>query len=329
MFAKILNAAYQSYPLSKPNAVWLRLRFIKHTFKHYQLVASFVENIEKLGYANLFLHKIPVLGAVEWPYIHKDWTVAERFAVMQRHYEVIKKFPSFLDVADGNPKVILDLSAYSPDTKIVLDKAQWFVREGEIVLNLFKEDLRIMSIAFTLSEKDHHLVMFIGAIQGLHANEHSLEKFKVLTKDFEGLRPRDLLMEVLRMLAKSIGVSKVLAIADAYRHHRHPYFADYHANTLKSSYDEIWLEQCGVAFGGDFYEIPIQKPRKDIAEVSSNKRAMYRRRYEMLDALQLRVDLLFGKKRVTAESVDAVEALPQKNHVEATRKLEEQRLECI
>lgn len=295
MFARVLKAANHTYPLSCPQSLWLRLRFIKHVIMHHQELRSFVSNIENLSYSSLFDHKIPVLGAVEWPYIHKDWPVNKRFSVIQQHYEIIRNLPEILNVSDGNPKTLVNLHGYSPNTAIVLDKAQWFVREGEIVLNLFKDESRVMSIAFTLSSENGELLMYIGAIQGLHADEHSLEKIKTLTKDLEGARPRDFLVEVLRIIAQNIGVSKILAISDSFRHHRHAYFANYHANTLKTNYDEIWLEQCGVAYSKDFYMIPLSKPRKNLAEVSANKRAMYRRRYELFDDIQQKISTIFGK----------------------------------
>lgn len=295
MITKILKAARQIYPVKCPRSLFLQLRFFKCVVVHYNTLKSFVEEITALGYANLFEHKIPVLGAVEWPYIHNHWDVVKRFDVIIGHYRLIKSLPQFLDVADGQPKEILDLSAYSPNTTVVLDKAQWFVREGEIVLNIFKDDLRMMSTAFTFAKLDGELVLYVGAIQGLHACEDSLDKIKVLTKDFEGLRPRDLLLDILRMLAESVGATKILAIADTHRHHRHPYFANYHENTLKTGYDGIWQEQGGEPLGEDFYALPMHKARKDLAEISSNKRAMYRRRYEMLDTIKQHIDQLFGK----------------------------------
>lgn len=301
MFAKVLEAANYSYPLCGIKSIWLRVRFFKHAFMHYQVLYSFVRKIRELNYSSLFDHKIPVLGAVEWPYIHKDWSVDKRFAVIQQHYEIIENLPEILNVADGHPKVLLNLHEYSPNTAIVLDKAQWFVREGEIVLNLFKEDARVMTIAFTLARENGELLIYVGAIQGLQADEHSLEKFKVLTKDLEGVRPRDFLIEVLRTIAQSIGVTKILGICDRFRHHRHAYFADYHENTLKTNYDEIWVEQGGETYSEDFYLIPLNKARKSLTEVSSNKRAMYRRRYQLFDEIQKKIGTVLGKNREQAE----------------------------
>lgn len=312
MRKRILKAAAAVYPLNCPKALYLRLRFFSCAIKHRRLVKSFVTEIDKLGYSSLFEHKIPVLGAVEWPYIHNQWDVRKRFDVIAEHYRLIQNLPQFLDVADGQPKKILDLSQFSSDTSVVLDKAQWFVREGEIVLNIFKEDFRMMSLAFTLSKLNSELVVYVGAIQGLHACEEALAKIKGLTKDFEGLRPRDLLIEILRMLAEQAGATKILAIADAHRHHRHPYFANYHDNTLKTSYDSIWQEQGGEPFGVDFFMLPLHKARKELSEISSNKRAMYRRRYEMMDSIHQSIQALFGRV-TTPLTIAPQEKRPEEN----------------
>lgn len=119
------------------------------------------------------------------------------------------------------------------------------MREGELVLNLFQGELRVASLAFTLSRSEEGLCMFIGAVQGIHKgvdSETSLNIYRVLTKDFEGLRPRSLLIEVLRHIAHGLGVTKLYAIGDGYRHHRHPYFGKDKSQELLANYDVIWQE---------------------------------------------------------------------------------------
>ncbi|MCU6405926.1 DUF535 family protein, partial [Enterobacter quasiroggenkampii] len=41
------------------------------------------------------------------------------------------------------------------------------------------------------------------------------------------------------------------------------------------------------------YRLPAQIARKEIAEIASKKRAEYRRRYEMLDAIQPQMATMF------------------------------------
>ncbi len=175
----------------------------------------------------------------------------------------------------------------------MIDRAHWFKREGELVLNLFKDELRVASMAFTFGIHNGVPTIFIGAVQGIHGGiptEESLLIHKNLTKDFEGLRPRSLLLDILKTIGNTFGISKLLAISDENRHHRHKYFGAVQSSKLATTYNQIWIEHGGYQ-GVDpgFYEIPIHLMRRGPEEIPSKKRAMYRRRYEILDEIEKEV----------------------------------------
>lgn len=258
-----------------------------------------------MGYTELFRHEIPLLVAAYSPYIHNQWSVQERFKVILDHYRMIKNLPDTLNLVDGQPKVLLDLSQYSAGTMITLDKARWFVREGELVLNLFKDELRLMSVAFTFSKLNDEFVIYIGAIQGKQPCCETLLLLKEQSKNFEGLRPADLLLEVLRMMAANLGAKKILAISDENRHHRHKHFSQLHSNLLKTNYNEKWLENQGVPLNNGFYLLPIKKLRRDLTEVASNKRAMYRRRYNILDEIEVALNQALNSLKTELPSTTA------------------------
>lgn len=294
MHGEVITAAKKLYPitgldLTSLKNILFRMRFIKRAKQQEALLNDFIEGMTKLGHSEIFAQKPYMLGLLEWPYMHNQWDLHQRIQTILAHYKLLPKLPEFLNVADAKPKTIVDLNYVSEGASIALDRAIWFAREGEVVLNLFKGNQRVKSIAFTLNVLNNELVIYVGAIQGIHADDDSLGLFKSLTKDFEGLRPRSLVIELLRMVAENIGAKKILAISDENRHHRHPYFANTHKNTLKTGYDSIWLDHEGVKLENGFFEIPVAKHRRDIAEVSSNKRAMYRRRYQMLDKIEANV----------------------------------------
>ncbi len=272
---------------------------------------SFIQDIYAMGYSELFNHEIPLLVAVYSPYIHNQWTVPERFKVITNHYKMIRKMPSVLNLVDGQPKILLDLNEYSTNTFITLDKAKWFVREGELVLNIFKDELRLMSVAFTFSKLSDHAVLYIGAIQGKQSSNETLAMLKELSKNFEGLRPADLLLEILRMVAVNLGITKILAICDENRHHRHRHFSQTQNSLLKTNYNDKWEENQGTLLNNGFYELPIKKTRKDFAEIASNKRAVYRRRYSMLDAIESQLNLVLDSSKTDIAA--ATEAFPNTN----------------
>ncbi|EXF94061.1 VirK domain-containing protein [Pseudomonas fluorescens HK44] len=235
------------------------------------------------------------VGVVHWPYISRCWRSQDRLSVLASHYEVVtKSCPQLLLLGRNDRLMLSDLSECSVGCSLVLDRPVWFMREGELVLNLFQGDLRIASIAFTLCRTEVELCIFIGAVQGIHKgveSDRSLEIYRTLTKDFEGLRPRSLLIEAIKYIARSVGVEKIYAIGDGYRHHRHPYFGAEKAQDLAANYDVIWLEHGAIPSGReDFFEIPMVLSKKALDCIPSKKRAMYRRRYELLDDVFTRID---------------------------------------
>lgn len=257
------------------------------------------------------------VGVVHWPYISKNWNAQDRLGVLASHYEVItKSCPQLLLFGRTESLVLSDLSAFSAGCFLVLDRPTWFMREGELVLNLFQGDLRIASIAFTLCRTDTELCIFIGAVQGIHKgveSDLSLSIYRDLTKDFEGLRPRSFLIEVIKYLAINLGVEKIYAVGDGYRHHRHPYFGTEKAQELAANYDVIWLEHGATpSEREDFFEIPMEPSRKPLDSIASKKRAMYRRRYELLDDTFRRIDSVlsasYSKQRDASDHRATVES---------------------
>jgi len=235
------------------------------------------------------------VGVVHWPYISKSWSPKNKLSVLASHYEVVSKScPQLLLLGRSDRLLLSDLSEFAAGCSLVLDRPFWFMREGELVLNLFQGDLRIASIAFTLCRTDTELCIFIGAVQGIHKgveSELSLSIYRDLTKDFEGLRPRSFLIEVIKYIAINIGVEKIYAVGDGYRHHRHPYFGAHKALELAANYDVIWLEHGATpSEREDFFEIPMMLSRKPLDSIASKKRAMYRRRYELLDDTFKKID---------------------------------------
>ncbi|MBK5400970.1 DUF535 family protein [Pseudomonas sp. TH39(2020)] len=235
------------------------------------------------------------VGVVHWPYISRSWGPKNKLSVLASHYEVVtKSCPQLLLLGRSDSLMLSDLSEFAAGCSLVLDRPFWFMREGELVLNLFQGDLRIASIAFTLCRTDTELCIFIGAVQGIHKgveSERSLSIYRDLTKDFEGLRPRSFLIEVIKYIAINIGVEKIYAVGDGYRHHRHPYFGAHKALELAANYDVIWLEHGATpSEREDFFEIPMILSRKPLDSIASKKRAMYRRRYELLDDTFKKID---------------------------------------
>ena len=291
-FNAFVKVSRDVYPSNSINALIRKLFFYCKAKKNSALIQKFSQEINQLGYGHIFQHEPSVFGNVVWPYIHKDWGVAERFSSIAKHYKLLKSLPKFLDISDGSPKEIVNLSAFSPNTAIVLDKPRWFVREGEIVLNIFHHDLRVMSIAFSLGYHNNEIALYVGGIQGIHSgvpSQKSLEIIKQLTKDFHGLRPRSFVIMALRMIATRVGATKILAVDQKHRHHHHPYFKSSAKSLSNTNYDEIWSDHEGAPHADGFYHLNINTAHKDLSEFESKKRSMHRKRYDMLDQVEQQI----------------------------------------
>jgi uncharacterized protein VirK/YbjX len=238
------------------------------------------ERFERLG--------VDCIGVVQWPYISKCWSAPQRLEAVASHYEVVAAHCApLLMLRRDERRQLCDLSAYASGCSLVLDRPIWFQREGELVVNLFQGDLRVASLAFTLCREAAGLCLYIGAVQGIHKgvdSDTSLTIYRELTKSFEGLRPRSLLIEAIKCVARTVGAGRIYAVGDQYRHHRHPYFGAEKHEDLAANYDVIWQENgAGPSDREDFFSIPLAPAQRAAEDVAAKKRAMYRRRHALLD----------------------------------------------
>ncbi len=291
MIKEVLYTAKYHYPGVSPRAVKKKFVFLYKAALYKKCLGFYYRRMVALSKYRSIALRPNMLGFLEWPNICNTWSIEKRFDVVATHYELMDTTYSPLNyfVLD-EPLIIADLSFIADGVRLLIDRPPWFVREGQLVLNLFDRDLRVVSLAFTLGKDHDGLMIMVGAIQGIHngiPKDDSLLIFKQMTKLFDGLRPRSLLLEVLRIIARILGANKILAVADENRHHRHPYFSKHQEVKFRTNYNEIWKEHGGIQnISREFYVLPIVSARKAESEISSKKRAMYRRRYQKLDTIE-------------------------------------------
>ena len=225
-----------------------------------------------------------LIGVAMWPYVNRRWTAAQRFSALQGHYPELDDFPG-LHIGTQERVLVSDLGGIVPGLTIAIDRPDWFMREGELTINLFTEAFRAYSLAFTFGRVAGQRVLYVGCIQGRHAQGIEV-LYRNLTKKLHGWRPRDVMVSLIQMIGAATDVSTIYLVSDDARVHRHRYFGDRHEGLISANYDEIWTEHGAVAGTGGFFELGTGIRRREPHEMSPNKRAMYRRRYELMDALR-------------------------------------------
>ncbi len=238
-----------------------------------------------------------LVGVAIWPYICSSWSAETRLQRIDEHFRVIEKMDPALDFRVNAMLPLLDLDDVATNLRVILDQPKWFIREGLFVINLFILDARIYSLAFSLAFESDEVVAHIGAIQGVDV-DGILADYKDLTKALHGMRPRDFLVELFRIFCRSIGVTRIYAVDDAKRQHRSSYFGLAKSEELLLNYNDIWLERGGVQNGEDFFVFSVDPPMRNLDEVPSKKRAMYRRRYELLQSLEGRMQEKFRAQAI-------------------------------
>jgi uncharacterized protein VirK/YbjX len=259
----------------------VRLMFVAAALRESRVSNEFATADPKSQLGRLLSEWPQTVGLLLWPYQCASWDAAERLTRVKAHLACVDAIPG-LQLPPGEKLILLDLSSYSPGISLVLDRAEWLTREGHLTLSLFKGDFRAFTLSFSLSGYPNP-ELFIGGLQGRQTDD-ALDIYRELTKDFEGVRPRDLILEMLRIFSVKTGVRHIYAVADDHKIFRHKYFGKKALPGL--TYDDVWRDRSGVRVAETHFELPLHGSRRPIEEIAAKKRSMYRRRYEMLDQIE-------------------------------------------
>lgn len=207
-------------------------------------------------------------------YVNRRLKPPARYAIISDHYRKLMAIfpPAMLEaiyLGGGYPIGTLTLKDGSA-LAIELRRPSGRSREGELCLCLADTQGRLLS-SMIFSIADGGSTIVIGCLQGAAAGL-GLETVRELTKQSHGLRPKNLLLSLLRAFADYFGITRVRGIANV----AHPYAR--HSDKIKANYDSFWLECEGVLDDQDFYEIPVSEPVRDEARVASKHRSTFRQR---------------------------------------------------
>ncbi len=220
---------------------------------------------------------------VAWAYVHRDWTVRQRVEAVRTHYDFVERH-AWLNLPLEGRQRFARIDAACPGLSLQFERPEWIGNEGELAISLFRDDVRLYMLSFLFAPVRGRVGMILGAIQGRH-DESINAVYAELTRQLHGCRPRDLLVHAALFIGEALGQRRVYAVSDAFRHHRAARWQR-DSSVPTADYDQVWGDRGGVPGADGFHEIETAFRPRDLATVASKKRAMYRRRYEMLGALR-------------------------------------------
>ncbi|MHB8404614.1 MAG: VirK/YbjX family protein [Gammaproteobacteria bacterium] len=228
------------------------------------------------------------------PYLHKDLTSAECHRVLREHYHFLRCYtPAELvsAILNNEPFILNQHSLGDLREPLIINftYSKHMQQEGELTLSLgrpesvntIKEHEWIASLTFVIRFGASGWEIFIGGVQGGRTPE-SKEDTKHATRVFHGLRPKHLLVYILREVAAAWGITRIYAIGNSVHCFMRHRYQD-RISMMKSSYDELWNDVGGRPETNGFFLLPPTNTRRSLHTIPSRKRAQYLRRFALLD----------------------------------------------
>ncbi len=235
------------------------------------------------------------------PYLVRDLSAARRVEAVLQHYGAVHARIAHDVVlrAHTSRVPLLTLTTEIGEVSIALANQAGFYREAELrlLLELDGQTQLEMGISIvseqTLSLPGGALCLWIGIIKSSVSGEQGLENSRQLTKAFEGMRPKSLLLLAAQVLARQLGLSALYAVSNEGH-----IFSSYSSlkKRVKADYDQFWEDSEGERRGPHIFQIPLEKSLRDISTYKPNKRSQARRR-QALEA-ELSAQLTQGVSRI-------------------------------
>lgn len=238
------------------------------------------ERLELLSSQQRFMMKCMV------PFLHIGMSKQQIVSLLASHYQWMEGiFPlqTRQQLSRGYISLYqLDITDTSYQITLAIDSK--FRKEGELALSIRDmQGNKLYSTAFTYQDR----VFYIGCVQGSRHDNGFSQRF---TKAMYGLRPKQFLIETLRLLAQDLGITALYGI----KNESHIYNAKrFHgkASRFNLNYNQLWEELGGTSASPWLYSIPLIAKRRAMETVKRSRRKTYRQRYEWLDQYQQQLHL--------------------------------------
>ena len=251
-----------------------RLRYRLRAFLHRGLIAQFEQFIKQHPFLVKLLNE------------HADYSYPLVHRFLDKRFNSKQRFQAICDNLLFLPEKLTALSApiyktplsfgeVIPDFEMILSMTTYQPMEGYWVLELWHKPRNELVYLLTFAKLGEALL--ISVVQGPNFGG-SKEMVKQLTKTCHGLRPAYLMVETMKALAKALGFKTLLGIPQKYQNKLRFIQSSHYV----VDYDAIFAESGGQL--KDYWELPLEIDR-NLDDVPSKKRSMYRKRYAMLDDL--------------------------------------------
>ncbi len=214
------------------------------------------------------------------PYQSIRLSIQDRFALLTSHYNFVLQhgLGSLTLRAANNPVLLVSFNGKSDTAyEIYLSAMATLDREGELVLELCSNQQLLFSIAFTFCNKELQPCVRVGCLQGPRGDDKQ-ERVRAATRDMFGLRPKNLVLRLVREIAQEFGCKNLILVSNGHRVMQYT-----RKDKLFANYDEFWLEAGAIRRSdGDFQLACDHIPVTNLEEIPSSKRSEARKRMALV-----------------------------------------------
>ncbi len=282
---KLISLGKKIYNMNNPREAHRMVVFVSRCCLHHrrmeELVSFFQRNdlLRAIAASFPFVYEQPTRA-----FFYNKSTLPERIQLMEKHMFFMQEhFRSevILGVYRGKtcPLWKLDLDGKLLELILCFEPGQR--KEGLLSLMLRLDGVSLYQMIFWIGKhSSDEWALFIGAMQGPNM-EDAKDIIEFVTKKCHAYRTKNLILYATQCFARALGLQHICAVTNK------GYYANNHIRKdrkLKTSFSDFWMEAGGWHTKDDrFDELPLTEVRKSMEEISTHKRAVYRRRFALLD----------------------------------------------
>jgi uncharacterized protein VirK/YbjX len=226
------------------------------------------------------------------PYVTLTWSAGAKVEAILHHYHFLSRHMAPREFRRAVSPVgveLLSLRAGDRDRLTVRIRCDGkFRKEGEATLDLESAifGCRVSSLTFVVAPSNSGRPgIIIGAVYGLPAGV-SRDIIRDTAKALYGLRPKALLLLLLREMARTWGVGSLLGVGSQMHTSRHLIYRFNRSRLFAVKYSDFWVESGGEMRGDGLYWLPLNRGPRDLQSIPPTKRSQYRHRQTLIAELE-------------------------------------------
>jgi len=223
-----------------------------------------------------------LLQKIYRPYQSLRLRSQDRMNILVSHYDFIFRQglgPLVLSAAHA-PLLLGSFSGKSGAIyEIQLSAIATLDREGELALDLYSDQQRLFSVAFTFYGSELVPCVGVGCLQGPRGS-NAQERVRNATRDMFGLRPKGLMLRLVREIGRAYGCKKLILVGNRNR----VLFHQIRTGKVLADYDDFWQEMGATRRPDGEYQLCCEAiPVPNLQEIPSHKRSEARKRIELTE----------------------------------------------